>query len=359
MSGDNKIRVLVVDDSAFMRRVIGDILSADPGIEVVGKARNGSEGLRLVQSLKPDVVTLDMEMPDKNGLEVLREIMTTHPTRVLMVSSLTKEGADVTMQALDAGAVDFVTKPSGTISLDMEKVGGELRQKVLEAGRVAVRRLGGDAFARSAPALTPAKPTMPTKKGELRKRIEMVVVAASTGGPMALQNLLPTLSGTLSVPVLIVQHMPPGFTASFAQRLDERSKIKVVEGSDGLPVRKGVAVIAPGGYHLIVERRGAELVCRLTETPPVRSVRPSADVLFASVAEVVGGNVLVVVLTGMGKDGMDGAKALRDKGAYVIAESKETCVVSGMPGSVIDAGLADDVLPIYAIGPEVERLISL
>lgn len=358
MVGEKKIRVLVVDDSAFMRRVIGDILCEDPGIDVVGRARNGNDAIRLLQSLEPDVITLDMEMPDKNGLEVLREVMKIRPTPVLMVSSLTKEGADVTMQALDAGAVDFVTKPSGTISLDMEKVGAELRQKVSAAGRVAVRRLGGASFVRSAPP-APVQPVAPAGKKELRKRVEMVVIAASTGGPMALQDLLPSFSAAFPVPVLIVQHMPPGFTASFAQRLDERSRIRVVEGSDGLPVRKGIAVIAPGGYHLTVERKGAELVCKLSETPPVRSVRPSADVLFTSVAEIVGGNVLALVLTGMGKDGMDGARVLRSKGAYVIAESKETCVVNGMPGSVVDAGLADDVLPLFEIGPEVERLVNL
>lgn len=357
MNKKKKISVLVVDDSALMRGIIGDILAEDPDIEVVGRAKDGSEGIRLLQSLKPDVVTLDVEMPGKNGLDVLREMMEIRPTPVIMVSSLTSEGADVTMQALDAGAVDFITKPSGTISLDMEKVGTELRQKAAAAGRVMIKSLGGALLARPVPLAGGARPS-PARGKKLRRRVDMLVVAASTGGPMALQCLLPAFPADFPAPILVVQHMPPGFTGSFAQRLNERSRIKVVEGGEGMPVRKGVAVIAPGGFHLTVGHKGADLVCRLCETPPVRSVRPSADVLFTSVAEIVGGNVLALVLTGMGKDGVDGARALRDKGAYVIAESKETCVINGMPGSVVDANLADDVLPLYEMRAEIERLVN-
>lgn len=354
MNVGKKIRVLVVDDSAFMRQVIGDILSGENLIEVVGRARNGQEALKMLHSLQPDVITLDMEMPGMNGLEVLKEVMAKRPTPVVMVSSLTQEGADITMQALDAGAVDFVPKPSGTISLDMNTVGGELCQKVLGAGNATVKRLGHAEIARAAARTHPFQ-----KRCELRRRAEMLVIAASTGGPMALQELLPTLSASFPIPILIVQHMPPGFTSSFAKRLDERSKITVVEGYDWLPARRGVAVIAPGGYHMLVERHGADIVCRLSGAPPVRSVRPAADVLFNSVADVVGGNVVVLVLTGMGRDGMDGARALHDKGASVIAQSKETCVVYGMPGSVVDSGLADFILPLYEIGAELERLVSV
>lgn len=353
-----KIRVLVVDDSAFMRRIIGDILSKEPEIEVVGRARNGAEAVRMLTELKPDVVTLDVEMPGKNGLGVLRDIMQICPTPVVMVSSLTLEGANITMQALDAGAVDFVTKPSGTISLDMEKVGVELQQRVAAASKISLKRMGAcnTAFSQGAPL---QKTVVQTKKGEPPRRIDMLVIAASTGGPMALQGILPVFPEAFPVPILIVQHMPPGFTASFAQRLDERSKIKVAEGYDGMPVQKGTAIIAPGGFHLVVERRNAVLVCKLLDSSPVRSVKPSADVLFSSVAEVVGGNVLALILTGMGRDGMEGVSMLKKKGAYVIAESRETSVVYGMPGSVVDAGLADLVLPLYAIGSEVGNLLCL
>lgn len=346
---DRKIRVLIVDDSAFMRKVIGDILSEDPSIDVVGRARNGREALQMFTTLEPDVVTLDIEMPGMNGIDVLKEIMAKRPMPVVMVSSLTKGGANVTMQALDNGAVDFVTKPSGTISLDMDKVADELRKKVIAASRATVRG-GQDRGTAAAP------PPVAAIRREPPKRPELVVIAASTGGPMALQEVIPALPASFPLPIMLVQHMPPGFTGSFATRLNERSKLNVIEGEDGMPVRKGMVIVAPGGYHMIVERKSMALVCRLTETPPVRSVRPAADVLFKSVADVVGGPTISLVLTGMGKDGLDGARALRDKGAYVIAESKETCVIFGMPGAVIDAGLADEVLPLYSIAAGLERV---
>jgi two-component system chemotaxis response regulator CheB len=350
-----KIRVLIVDDSAFMRKVIGDILSADPAVEIVGKARNGKEAMAAVKSLAPDVVTLDIEMPGMSGIEVLREIMEFKPIPTVMVSSLTKDGANVTMQALDIGAVDFVTKPSGTISLDMEKVGEELCQKVKAASKASIHMRSAETAQRSVRDVRPA--VQPHKDG-VGSRQELLLIAASTGGPMALQQVIPELPANYPLPILIVQHMPPGFTTSFASRLNERSRIKVIEACDGMPIRRGVAIIAPGGYHLVVEKKMPELICRLTETPPVRSVRPSADVMFTSVAEVVGGNVMVLVLTGMGKDGLDGSRLLRSKGAYVIAESKETSVIFGMPGAVISAGLADEVLPLYSIAAGLERALK-
>jgi two-component system chemotaxis response regulator CheB len=360
MIKNKKIRVLIVDDSAFMRKVIGDILSKDPAIEVVARARNGEEALQRLKDEELDVITLDVEMPGKNGVQVLSEIMAVKPIPVVMVSSLTKEGANITMQALDAGAVDFVTKPSGTISLDMEKVGDELLQKVLAASKASVqnafsRRWGPKRTSIAAVQRTSAPVTIPQRRETLRKP-ELLVIAASTGGPNALQEVVPALHKDFPLPVLVVQHMPAGFTSSFAHRLNERSQLKVLEGCDGMPIRKGAVIIAPGGFHLLVARKGGELVCKTAETPPVRSVRPAADVLFASVSDVVSGPVIVVVLTGMGKDGLDGTHLLRSKGAYVIAESKETCVIFGMPGAVIEAGLVDEVLPLYSIAASVERV---
>ncbi|MDR3254617.1 MAG: chemotaxis response regulator protein-glutamate methylesterase [Synergistaceae bacterium] len=357
MSQNRKIRVLIVDDSAFMRKVIGDILTVDQNIEIVGRARNGEDALARLRELSPDVVTLDMEMPGKNGLDVLREIMAIKPVSVLMVSSLTKDGANITMQALDAGAVDFVTKPSGTISLDMDKVGNELREKVIAASRASLHNASSTRWGEAEALKTPI--AAPAARRDIRHKPELLVIAASTGGPNALQEVIPALRAEFPLPVLIVQHMPPGFTSSFALRLNERSALTVLEGCDGMPIRKGVAVIAPGGYHLIVEKKGMELICRVTDTPPVRSVRPAADVLFKSVADVVGGSVIAVVLTGMGKDGLDGTKLLRSRGAYVIAEAKETCVIFGMPGSVIEAGLVDEVLPLYSIAAGVERALKV
>jgi two-component system chemotaxis response regulator CheB len=357
MTQNKKIRVLIVDDSAFMRKVLADIISEDPSLEVIGKARNGQEALLLVRKHSPDVITLDMEMPGKNGLEVLREIMAIQPTPVVMVSSLTREGANVTMQALDSGAVDFVTKPSGMISLDMQKVGDELRQKVVTASRASIQNVSSSQLFKSAHAGT-AAPEMhiaASHNRDMQRKPDLLVIASSTGGPNALQEVIPSLSENFPLPILIVQHMPAGFTSSFALRLNERSRITVLEGCDGMQVRRGVAIVAPGGYHLTVEKK-TTLACRIIETPPVRSVRPAADVLFASVADVVGGGVIVLVLTGMGKDGLDGTRLLRSKGAYVIAEAKETCVVFGMPGSIVDAGLADEVLPLYSIAAGLERV---
>ncbi len=353
MNRGGPVRVLVVDDSAFMRKIIGDILAAEPRIEIVGRARNGKEALASLEELRPDVITLDMEMPGMNGLETLREIMSRRPTPVVVVSSLAKDGAEVTMQALAAGAVDFVTKPSGTVSLDMEKVGEELRETVLGASRALLRNVS--------PAPLPPSPTRaggaPQSRREAARRPELLVVAASTGGPMALQEVIPMLPAAFPFPIMVVQHMPPGFTTSFAHRLDERSALHVVEAEQGMPVRSGTAYIAPGGFHLCVERAaGKELVCRLSDAPPVRSVRPAADVLFSSAADAVGGAVVALILTGMGKDGLDGTKRLREKGAYVIAESKETCVIYGMPGAVVEAGLADEILPLPAIAKALERI---
>ena len=354
MKKHDKIRIVIVEDSAFMRKIISDILSEDPDIEIVGKARNGNEAMEVIRSVLPDVVTLDIEMPGKSGIEVLQDIMSFRPIPVVMVSSLVKHGADITLQALDIGAVDFVTKPSGNISLDMSKVADELRNKVKGASRAIIRGTGVKKI--SSPRDRVA--ARPPIQHQTRCKPELIVIASSTGGPMALQQVIPMLPGNLPLPVLIVQHMPPGFTTSLAHRLNERSKLKVTEACDEMPIRRGSVLLAPGGYHMIVERRGMELVCRLTETPPVRSVRPSADVLFTSVSEVVGGNVIVLVLTGMGKDGLDGARLLREKGAYVIAESRETSVIYGMPGAVTDAGLADEVLPLYSIAEGVERALK-
>ena len=363
----NKIRVLVVDDSAFMRKIISDILSADPRIEVVGTARNGEEGLANFNKLNPDVLTLDIEMPRMNGLELLSALMDIRPVPVIMVSSVTHEGAEITMKALSAGAVDFVTKPSGTISLDMEKVGDELRQKVLMASRISNRTVAD--MVRKPPRKNDSPSPQPVEsrqavpssvpKRVLLKKIDMVVIASSTGGPRALQEIIPAIKKKFPVPILVVQHMPVGFTAPFAQRLNEMSQLEVVEGAEGLKIQRGVAVIAPGGYHMTVERKMGELYCHLLDTPPVRSVKPAADVLFTSVAEVVGGSVLAVVLTGMGRDGTDGARVLKEKGAYVLAEAKETCVVYGMPQSVVEAGLVDEVLPLGSISTGLERLVSV
>lgn len=355
--GGARLRVLVVDDSAFMRRIIGDILARDSRIEVVGKARDGEDALEQVHSLRPQVITLDVEMPRKNGLQVLEELMRTQPTPVVMVSSLTAEGAEVTMRALAAGAVDFIRKPSGTISLDMERVAQELCQKVLLAGQVDPVRL------------LPRVPRSPMPRGyESREgghplrigagKPRIIAVASSTGGPRALQEILPALPGELSVPVVVVQHMPEGFTASFAARMNDLSALTVVEGSDGLPLRPGLAVIAPGGRHMVLEEGGKTAVCRLVDTPPENSVRPAADPLFRSVAKVFGGAVLGAILTGMGRDGTEGARLLHAQGATILAEAQETCVVYGMPRVAFEAGVVDRQVPLYEMARALVNLVE-
>lgn len=354
MTETRRVRVLVVDDSALMRKLLGDILSSDPRIEVVGTAFDGQDGLEKVVALSPDVVTLDVEMPRKDGLALLEEIMRTRPTPVVMVSSLTQEGAEVTLKALSLGCVDFVGKPSGSISTNIQIVGAELISKVVMASTARVRAL-------RAPLTPPPPVSIPVRRSPVlggRGRREIVAIAASTGGPMALHQLLTALPGNFPLPIVVTQHMPKGFTALFARRLDAVSPLEVVEGFEGLALKPGLVVIAPGGSHLLVRRRGAEAFCALSDAPPVLSVKPSANIMFSSVADEFGGNVLGVVLTGMGRDGADGAAALHGKGARIIAESRQTCVVYGMPRAAVEAGVVDEVLPLPEIPGALVRNAS-
>lgn len=344
-----QVKVLVVDDSAFMRKIISDILEEDPKIKVIDRARDGKEAVEKTLKLDPDVITLDVEMPGMDGLAALKEIMRLKPTSVVMVSSLTRKGADTTIKALALGAVDFVAKPSGAISLDMKDVAQELREKVLIAASASVEKLIGIAL--------PKEPVRPIQIK--RKNIEVVAIAASTGGPRAIQDILGNVKTTSIAPIVIVQHMPAGFTKSFAERLNEISILEVFEGYDNLQLKPGMVVIAPGGSHLIVEyNRAKQLICRLSDIPPLHSVKPAADLLFLSVADVVGDTSLGIILTGMGRDGAEGAKAIRQRGGYVIAESSDTCVIYGMPKAAVEQGAVDEVLPLHAISIRIEELAA-
>jgi two-component system chemotaxis response regulator CheB len=332
-----------------MRKLLGDILSADPRINVVGTAKDGTDGLAKVKTLSPDVVTLDVEMPNKDGLTVLGELMKTHPLPVIMVSSLTQEGAQTTLKALSLGCVDFVSKPSGSISMDIKEVAAELISKVIMAKGARVRP--SLALSKKDTENTKILPffsrgASPFKGG----RRELIVIAASTGGPVALQQLLSKLPGDFPVPIVITQHMPKDFTSSFAKRLDSLSALSVIEGEEGMDLKAGCAVLAPGGSHLIVKRRLNGIpYCGLSDAPPVLSVKPSANIMFLSAADEFGGKVVGIVLTGMGRDGAEGAVALHAKGAYIIAESQETCVVYGMPKAAVEAGIVDELLPLNEI----------
>ena len=351
---NGKIRVLVVDDSALMRQFISDILRSDPRIEVAGTARDGKDALAQIQALKPNVVTMDVEMPNMSGLQALEEIMKTNPLPVIMVSSMTQEGAETTLKALALGCVDFIGKPSGSISLNIKTIGQEIIDKVVAASTARVRAISG-IFGTSPRIATPAVRMNPPMS--LTGRRDIVAIASSTGGPMALSELIPKLPKKFPVPIVITQHMPKEFTPSFAKRLNDSSEVEVVEGFDGLTLKPGRVVIAPGGKHLTIKRRAGSAICSLSDAPPVLSVKPAANIMFLSVADEYGGNVLCVILTGMGRDGTDGALALKRKGAYVIAESQKTCVVYGMPKAAVDAGVVDEVLPLNEIPDAMVRLV--
>jgi two-component system chemotaxis response regulator CheB len=339
---DKKIKVLVIDDSALMRKMISDILNSDSRITVIGTAYDGVDGLEKVRALKPDVVTLDVEMPRKNGVETLEDIMKTCPTPVIMLSSLTQEGAQITLKAFSLGCVDCVGKPSGTISLDIAEVGKEIVEKVVVASTANIKYAAkiGSEF----------RNTMPMIGASFRnKKREILVVGASTGGPIALQKVLSSIPANFPVPIAIVQHMPLNFTASFAERLNSVSQLNVVEGFDGLELSSGMAAIAPSGKHMLVKRKNEGIVCNLSDAPSVLSVKPAANILFLSAADEFSGGVVGVILTGMGKDGTDGAIALQEKGAHIIAESQETCIIYGMPRAAIEAGVVNQVLPLQDI----------
>lgn len=339
------VRVLVVDDSAFMRKVLADLIGSQPDLVVVGTARDGEEALARVEELDPDVVTLDVEMPRLDGLAALERIMARCPRPVVMVSSLTRPGAEATVRALALGAVDFVPKPSGAISLDMGRVAAELWQKIRVAARVPRERLG-----RKRPFLAAGPRSGPG--GGLSR---VVVIGASTGGPAALMEVIPVLPGGLAAGILVVQHMPPGFTASLARHLDQAASLPVREAEEGDLLIDGLVLVAPGNRHLRVDARGR---VSLSMDPREHGVRPAVDVTLASVAEAWPGGAGCVILTGMGMDGARGALLLRRSGGWVIAQDEQTSVVYGMPRAVAEMGLADEILPLDRIAEAVTRRIG-
>ncbi|MCY7577120.1 chemotaxis response regulator protein-glutamate methylesterase [Bacillus sp. FSL M8-0266] len=337
------IRVLVVDDSAFMRKLISDFLSAEQEIEVVGTARNGEDALKRIKELNPDVVTLDVEMPVLNGTEALKQILAEHDLAVIMVSSQTKQGKDLTIHCLELGAFDFVTKPSGSISLDLHKVRGQIVERVLAAGLSRKRT-----EVQVSPKPPVMKPPIPVaaprpsavKSGSLRK---IISIGTSTGGPRALQRVVTKLPKDIEAPILIVQHMPAGFTASLATRLDHLSQISIKEAQDGDIAKNGVAYIAPGGMNMSLHEQGASLVIRLSPEDTESRHKPSVNYLFESISHIKGYEKIAVIMTGMGSDGTEGVKKMVASGhTKVIAEKEESCVVFGMPKSVIKAGLAHE-----------------
>jgi two-component system chemotaxis response regulator CheB len=354
------IKVLVVDDSVVVRRLIVDALGGAPHIEVIGTAANGLLAQAKIDQLKPDAVTMDIEMPQMNGIEAVKELRKRHPRLpVIMFSTLSAAGASATLEALAAGATDYVTKPSnvGSIAESIAAVREQLVPKIHAlAGRA--RPAGPPPrplTARTAPArpVAPAGRPGPAAARPARRRpqgkIDIIAIGCSTGGPDALTKVLTGLPTDLPVPIVVTQHMPPVFTRMFAERLDRSTPLTVVEAADGMEVTAGTAYIAPGDRHLLVHRRGVAIVVQLSGAPPENSCRPAVDVMYRSVAALYGGSALAAVLTGMGHDGRGGAKVLRDAGAEVLAQDEQTSVVWGMPGAVVGAGLADQVLPLDQI----------
>ncbi len=341
------VRVLVVEDSGFFRRRIVAMLGSDPRIEVVGQAVNGLEAVTQLERLRPDVITMDIEMPLMDGITAVRRIMATRPTPILMFSILTKEGARATLDALEAGAMDFIPKRFSEVTGSPEDLKQQLCAKVVALGGARSHHLPSG----EAPASVPRSPS---PGGAQRYRL--VALASSTGGPAALPKVLSSLPADLPVPLLIAQHMPANFTPSFAQRLDQQCAIRVRHAEDGDPLQPGTALLAPGGKQMTVERRGGRHVVRVRESDPSLSYRPSADLMFSSLAEQYGSQVLSIILTGMGADGREGARLLKQKGATVWAQDRASSVIYGMPGAVARANLTDEILDLAAIGPGLARM---
>ena len=341
------MRVLVVDDSAFMRHAVSQILASSQGIQVVGTARDGIQALDLMEELQPDVVTLDVEMPRLDGLATLERIMRRQPVPVIMLSSFTAEGSSTTMAALELGAVDFVAKPSGPLSRTLQDMGLELATKVRSAARARVHAR----LIRTPPAR--ASSATITASSQAFRRV--LIIGSSTGGPKALCELVPALPGDLDAAVVIVQHMPAGFTRSLSERLDAMSALTIREAQTNDRLMRGLGLVAPGGRHLLV---GSDGTVELSSDPPVLGVRPSVNVTMRSLVRVYGGDCLGVILTGMGSDGTVGCQEIRAAGGRVIAEAESTCVVFGMPRSVIESGAADRVVPLHDMAAQVVQTLA-
>jgi two-component system chemotaxis response regulator CheB len=358
LQAGERIRVLVVDDSVVIRSLVRHALEEDPDLEVVGVAANGSIALQRIPQLNPDVLTLDIEMPEMDGLETLRRVRRDYPqVRVIMFSTLTERGAAVTLEALTLGADDYVTKASNEGSLDRSMA--HLRQELLPKIKQFFRRPEQNHAPNTtqSSAVLPLRPSVPALP-LTKKRAQVLVIGVSTGGPTALAAVLPQLSAGFPLPVLIVQHMPALFTRLLAERLQSSCHLSVEEASQGQRVHAGRILIAPGDFHLKVARSGAEVHVHLDQSPPQNFCRPAVDALFSSIAQVYGGAVIAAVLTGMGHDGLRGAEILKAQGATILAQDEASSVVWGMPGAVVSSGLADRVLPLDQFVPEIVRRLE-
>jgi len=347
-----RIRTLVVDDSFFMRTLISDMLNSDPEIEVVDTAKNGDIALEKTKILRPDVVTLDYKMPGSNGLSVIKNIMETRPTPIVMLSAYTEKGAITTLKCLEYGAVGFISKPSSEISLDIEKVRDELITEVKKASKINIS---------SVKSILTREHVMLFIEPSMVIQDKVIVIGASTGGPQVLELILSELPFNLPASVLVVQHIPAEFTGPLAKRFDQMSAIMIKEAEDGDVLETGRAYIAPGDFHMTVERKKMEgevkAVIRLNRDPLLHGLRPSIDVTMKSVSEVYGKNVVGILLTGMGEDGVKGMRAIKSSEGKTLAQDEATSAIFGMPKRAIEEGVVDKVLPVYEVSQEIIRLL--
>jgi two-component system chemotaxis response regulator CheB len=355
----DRLRILVVEDSALYRQLIRNVLRVLPDVEVVGTAATGEEALAQVAALAPNLLTLDVRMPGMDGIAVLRELKKKRSrSRAIMLSSLTGDGAQVTTDALLEGAFDFILKPAGPdANANRQYLQAALADKIQafrqsRAAPVSPRHPAAPAAAKVSKAV-PSGATGLDAADPPPGRCEVVVVGTSTGGPVALRQVLPSFPDDFPVPILIVQHMPPQYTHSLAERLNEASALEVVEGCEGMTLEPGWAYLAPGGRHMKVATRAGRQVLRITDDQPENGVRPSVDYLLRSAAKTFGGKVVAVILTGMGKDGLEGCRQLKRQGGFILAQHPDGCVVYGMPKAVVEEGLADQVQPLERIASSV------
>ncbi len=345
---NRKIRVLIVDDSAFMRKSLSIILSADPEIEVADFAKDGIEAIEKAKSVRPDIITLDIEMPRMDGLTALRTIMKEAPTSVIMVSSLTTEGAEATLEALEIGAVDFIPKEMSFVSVNMEQVKKDLIRKIKTIVRQKFLRERLESLKSEIKGKESRKVPIPTNGKLPKNKFNSIAIGISTGGPLSLQKVIPLL--TVKVPVFIVQHMPPKFTRSLANRLNSLSKLTVKEAENSEEVKSGYVYIAPGGMQMHVKKNlSGKRIIEVFESDKNVLHKPSVDIMLNSVVDEYGANVLGVIMTGMGHDGLEGIKKLKGKGGYCLAQDESSSVVYGMPKAIVDNQLADVVAPLDKI----------
>jgi len=364
----NLTTILIVDDSLIFRKIVQKCLEGEDDIQVIGSVRNGLKAVEFIKSQRPDLVTLDIEMPEMNGIQTLSAIQeintadeTFAPIGVIMLSAFTKKGADITIKALEAGAFDFITKPEGN---DQQKNYSTLRRQLLAKIRYFTsRRIASQN--KQCPPVIIKEESVPEKEETkepvtliTQTKYKAILIGVSTGGPRALMSLIPDLCQRTNIPVMIVQHMPPKFTESLAESLNSKSRFQVVEAKNNQVIKNEHVYIAPGGKHMLVKKKGAELIIHTNEDPPIHGCRPSVDVLFQSASHVYGKDVIAVILTGMGTDGTEGLSYLKQRGVYVIAQDEASSVVWGMPGSAVRAGLANDIQPLDKIAECIANVLK-